>query len=243
MEPTSEEAVVDAPTILDKSAARMARTVEVSTDVWPPDETDPWAVRSFSTESTTHPTAALAHGSTPASGPTASGLVRGDEAGGANSHGASDQPAAGTALWTSSLVESERAARERLKVSLKGMTSGWFDRPTPEAASSGSLSGPVTVQPATEDISSEETIKKHFPAYEAVFKRLPPGASTPRLGRTGTIAWQRMISRAIYRHRWAMQGMARRFSINMPRKLDHHPPVGLTLQGRRWGWREIRASW
>lgn len=55
--------------------------------------------------------------------------------------------------------------------------------------------------------------------------------------------WRRLLARAVFRHRWAMQGQALRFSRNMPRHLDLHPARGLTIQGSRWGWREVRTTW
>ena len=55
-----------------------------------------------------------------------------------------------------------------------------------------------------------------------------------------TFHWRRMVSRAAYRRKWATQGLALKFSLQMPKQLGHRAPTGLTMQGQRWGWREVR---
>ena len=69
----------------------------------------------------------------------------------------------------------------------------------------------------------------------------PKGQAPPQMA--AAHRWQYFIERAIARHRWAWQGLALKWSKAMRRRLDTRRPTGLTIQGQRWGWREIRASW
>jgi hypothetical protein len=50
--------------------------------------------------------------------------------------------------------------------------------------------------------------------------------------------WRRLLRRMVQNHRWAAQGFALRCAGSMPRRLDWHPPRGITMQGQLWGWRE-----
>ena len=50
--------------------------------------------------------------------------------------------------------------------------------------------------------------------------------------------WRRLLRRMVQNHCWAAQGFVLRCARNMPRRLDWHPPRGITMQGQRWGWRE-----
>ena len=51
--------------------------------------------------------------------------------------------------------------------------------------------------------------------------------------------WRRMLVRARFRHRWAAHGFALKCILVPPKRVDTRAPRGLTIQGQRWGWREI----
>ena len=54
--------------------------------------------------------------------------------------------------------------------------------------------------------------------------------------------WCYLIAKAIRNHRAAYRALAEMWSKNMPKRLDTKRPYGPTIQGQRWGWREIRKE-
>eukprot|EP00974_Lingulodinium_polyedra_P061131 5896375-Lingulodinium_polyedra.AAC.1 len=86
------------------------------------------------------------------------------------------------------------------------------------------------------------------PAREATASREAPRPSKTRPAAQPRTAsawhWQRLVDKAISRHRWAMKGLALKWAKHgMPKALDTRRPRGLTIRGERWGWRELRSSW
>ena len=54
--------------------------------------------------------------------------------------------------------------------------------------------------------------------------------------------WQRWMQLIISRKRWSVWGMARQYSLLMPRNIDGRAR-GLGRHLGRWSWREVRDSW
>ena len=66
----------------------------------------------------------------------------------------------------------------------------------------------------------------------------PPASDCPPAMR-----WCYLIGKAIRNRRAASRALAEMWSKNMPKRLDTKRPYGPTIQGQRWGWREIRSFW
>ena len=80
----------------------------------------------------------------------------------------------------------------------------------------------------------------HLASVEQVGGGAPGGGN--RRARIHTM-WARLLELAKERHRWAMRGLAFKMSGDMPKRLDTRPPRGLTIQGARWGGRELGTHW
>ena len=56
--------------------------------------------------------------------------------------------------------------------------------------------------------------------------------------------FSRMIDKASARHAWSAKGRMLNYAKNgMPKQLDTQAPRGLTIQGQRWGHKEIASGW
>lgn len=84
----------------------------------------------------------------------------------------------------------------------------------------------------------------------------PPAPPAPRFASPAPLyrrnhhgnRWKAMINKAVTKHRWAMHAQAQRYVADKLRgspwkELDTKKPTGLTIQGQRWGWREILSEW
>lgn len=70
------------------------------------------------------------------------------------------------------------------------------------------------------------------------WKAPPPAADHKPADR-----WTYLIEKAIKNHRAAFRAIAAKWAKNMPKHIDTRKPTGITIQGQRWGWREIRSAW
>ena len=113
------------------------------------------------------------------------------------------------------------------------------ERSTHEAATSTSSS----TTPTAPTPSSSSTAPR-APTSSGSWKRMASRLLVAETARMQMHArWSRLISKAQERHRWAMRGLALKWSRRMPKRIDTRAPTGLTIQGQRWGWREIAPFW
>ena len=74
--------------------------------------------------------------------------------------------------------------------------------------------------------------------------KAPPPAPPPLSDHRPAMRWCCLIEKVIKNHRAAYRALAEMWSKNMPKRLDtRRPCYGFTIQGQRWGWREIRSFW
>lgn len=170
-------------------------------------------------------------------------------------------------LWTAERLAEDPQAEETagLEAAGQGSPEEFWDSPEPPPApspaphrragcqpvpASGSLTGPSAPGPPEESsthwqlIPSWETTQRGRQWARMIKEVLEHyWQREARRRQTSHQMWSRFVARARERHRWSMRGLALRFSKNMPKKLDHKAPQGLTMRGQRWGWREVASHW
>ena len=113
--------------------------------------------------------------------------------------------------------------------------------PGPAAASSSSEGpAPHSAPPASPRAKpkSQPTPRPQKKGERASFMHHYVLKDDPSLNR-----WQSMVHRILYNKYMSVIMFAGKCIKSMPRNLDTKRPQGLTLQGRRWSWREVSESW
>lgn len=98
----------------------------------------------------------------------------------------------------------------------------------------------VPMMPAPQEVDSQGALSSSPNVRESLESESPFRARTVRSRPEQMLFhWRRMLVRARFRHRWAAHGFALKCLLVPPKRIDSRAPRGLTIQGQRWGWREI----
>ena len=98
----------------------------------------------------------------------------------------------------------------------------------------------VPMMPAPQEVDSQGALSSSPNVRESLESESPFRARTVRSRPEQMLFhWRRMLVRARFRHRWAARGFALKCLLVPPKRIDSRAPRGLTIQGQRWGWREI----